>query len=391
MLKLDSDYGITTKGFNIRDYNSIENYVGDKLRSEDKFGADIDFSDQSTLYQISAPFMELISELWELSQQIFYSASPKYAEGVPLTATGKYIGIGRKQPYTASGIETFSGDPGTIIEQYYKISTESGVVFKTDQGGIIDSTGHIDLPITADLPGVTGNVQPNTITNIINPIRGLSSITNAEVTSKGQDEETDIDFRNKYASSTAIASGNTLDAIKAKLLNLTGVQDVQIEENDEDTEQNGIPAHSFECFIYGGANEEIAQAIFDKRPGGIKAFGSIVVDITDTQGKVFHIGFSRPTSIPIWFKITKTIDNSVYPNDGDTQMLNAILEYMQSIKLGEDIIVYKIISLISNLNLDGLLDIKVELSLDGENYSSSNQSINTEQVAITDENKVQVM
>ena len=72
-------------------------------------------------------------------------------------------------------------------------------------------------------------------------------------------------------------------------------------------------------------------------------------------------------------------------------MLNAILEYMQSIKLGEDIIVYKIISLISNLNLDGLLDIKVELSLDGENYSSSNQSINTEQVAITDENKVQVM
>mgnify|MGYP000908871819 FL=1 len=387
--KLDSGYGITDAGFNIRDFNSIADYVKSRLQSEDKFGANIDFTNNDPLYQLSVPFMELIAEMWEVAEQDFYAGSPKYAEGIPLTNTGKYIGIGRKQPFSAIGIERFYGTAGTKITKDIQIGTDGGVTFLPTQEGTITGT-YIDLPIQCTTSGAIGNTPANTITKVITPVIGLTSITNPTETSKGEDEETDTNFRTRYQESTELASGSTLDAVKAILLTLTGVQDVSIEENDNDTIENGIPAHSFETFVYGGADNDVAQAIFDKRPGGIKAFGTTIVDVTDTQGRVFHIGFSRPTSVPIWFKITKTVD-STYPTDGDTQIKTALLNYMKNIKLGEDIIVYKIISLISNLNLSGLLDIKVELSIDNITYVNTNQPINAEQVAITDINKVQVV
>ena len=389
MDKLDSGYGVTETGFNIRDFNSIATYVKSRLQSLDKFGANIDFTSTDPLYQFSVPFIELIAEMWEVAEQDFYVGSPKYSEGVPLTNTGKYIGIGRKQPFSAIGTERFTGTAGTKITKDTQISTETGVVFSPTQEGTITGT-YIDLPIQCTTSGAIGNTPANTITKIITPVIGLTSITNPTETSKGEDEETDTNFRTRYQESTELASGSTLDAVKAILLTLTGVQDVSIEENDNDTEENGIPAHSFETFVYGGADSDVAQSIFDKKPGGIKSYGTTNVNVTDSQGRVFNIGFSRPTSVPIWFKITKTVDTTC-PADGDTQIKTAVLNYMKNIKLGEDIIVYKIISLISNLNLSGLLDIKVELSIDGTTYTDTNQAISTEQVAITDVNKVQVV
>ena len=393
MDKLESGYGVTETGFNIRDFNSIATYVKSRLQSLDKFGANIDFTSTDPLYQFSVPFIELVTELWEVAEQDFYVGSPKYSEGVPLTNTGKYIGIGRKQTFSATGTERFTGAAGTKITKDIQIATETGIVFSPTQEGTITGT-YIDLPIQALTTGTIGNVPANTITKIVTPTIGLTSITNPEETSKGQDEETDTNFRTRYQESTELASGSTLDAVKAILLTLTGVQDVSIEENDNDTIENGIPAHSFETFVYGGADSDIAQSIFDKKPGGIKSYGTTTVNVTDSQGRVFNIGFSRPTSIPVWFKITKTVD-ATYPigglTDGDTQIKNAVLNYMKNIKLGEDIIVYKIISLISNLNLSGLLDIKVELSIDGTTYTDTNQTVSTEQVAITDSVKVQVV
>lgn len=385
-----ADYGITSTGFNKKTLDVLKAEFEENLKSEDAFGESIDFSEQDPLFQFSIPILYLVSELWEVAENVFYSASPKFAEGNLLSNTGKYIGIARKQASRSSGSIRITGDSDTSIDSGFRITTESGIAFETLEDAIIGEVGYVDASIIAVNTGSIGNVAQNTITVIANPLLGVTSVTNPEATTGGQDEESDTQFRVRYDTSTAISSGSTIDAIKANLLTLTGVEDVTITENETDEEVNGIPAHSFETFVYGGNDEDVAQGIFDKKPGGIKAFGTTTIDVEDTQGVLHTIGFTRPTSVDIYFKITKTVDSN-YPINGDAQIKDAILGYMSEVKLGQDVILYKIISLVSNLNLSGLSDIIVELSLDGITYVSNNISIDTNSAAVTSLDKIEVI
>lgn len=385
-----TDYGITSTGFNKKTLDILKTEFEENLKSEDAFGESIDFSEQDPLFQFSMPILYLASELWEVAENVFYSASPKFAEGNLLSNTGKYIGIARKQASWASGSIRITGDEDTFINAGFVVKTGSGIMFETLEDVTIDENGYVETSISALDVGVSGNVAENTITVMDKPLLGVTSVTNPQATSGGQDEESDTVFRARYDTSTAISSGSTIDAIKANLLTLTGVEDVTITENETDGEVNGIPPHSFETFVYGGQDTAIAEAIFEKKPGGIKAFGTTILDVEDSQGVLHTIGFTRPTSVDIYFKITKTVDSN-YPLDGDTQIKNAILNYMSEIKLGQDVVVYKVISLISNLSLSGLLDIIVELSVDGVTYSSSNISIDTNSAAVTSLDKIEVI
>lgn len=385
-----TDYGITSIGFNKKTLDILKTEFEENLKSEDAFGESIDFSEQDPLFQFSMPVLYLVSELWEVAENVFYSASPKSAEGNLLSNTGKYIGIARKQASRASGSIRIIGDAETSLDAGFRITTESGIAFETLEDAVIGAEGYVDTSIIAVNTGISGNVAQNTITVISNPMIGVTSVTNPQATSGGQNAESDTEFRVRYDASTAISSGSTIDAIKANLLTLTGVEDVTITENETDIELNGIPPHSFETFVYGGNDMDIARAIFEKKTGGIKAFGTTTIDIEDSQGVLHTIGFTRPTNIHVYFRVTKTVDSN-YPVDGDVQIKNAVLDYMGDVKLGQDVIVYKIISLISNLNLSGLLDIVVELSIDGITYSSNNIGINSNSAAVTSIEKIEVI
>jgi uncharacterized phage protein gp47/JayE len=297
---LDSGYGITSTGFSKKSFSDLGSDLEDSLRSSDSFGADIDFTDQDPLYQFSVPILEMGAELWELAEQVFYSASPKYAEGVPLKATGKYIGIAGKQAHKSATLERFIGTPDTVIPLGFKVKTSTDIFYETIESKLISQTGYIDINIAAVNPGKDGDTPANTITIIVTPIIGLDSIINPSASTGGQDQEMDVDFRDRYQESTAIGAGSTTDAIKANLLSVTGVIDAEITENETDTEIDGIPAHSFETFVYGGTDADVAQAIFTKKPGGLKAFGTTTVDVTYSQGKLVIIGFTRPINIPVW-------------------------------------------------------------------------------------------
>lgn len=390
MLKLDSGYGITATGFNKKTYNDLMSNLGDNLRSDDLFGADIDFSDLDPLKHFSAPVMEVAAELWELAEQVFYSASPKYAEGNPLSATGKYIGISRKQATKAKGTERFNGTAGVNIPIGYIIGTENDISFITTESGLIAASGYIDLSIEAVNVGSSGNTPVNTITKIINPLIGLNSITNIMETIGGQDMEADTNFRTRYAKSTATGAGSTTDAIAANVLKMNNVIDCIATENYEDTTVNNIPPHAIETLVKGGNDVDIAQAIFEKKPGGIKVYGTTTVNVTDSQGVTHPISFSRPTNTNVWIKVDVTT-TSDFPSDGNTQIQTAVITYINSLKLGEDVKIYKISAAITALKLSGIDDMSITLSTDGTTYNASNVAIDTKAIAVTDTSKIEVV
>lgn len=70
----------------------------------------------------------------------------------------------------------------------------------------------------------------------------------------------------------------------------------------------GRPPHSFEIVVLGGADADIAQAIYGSQPGGIGSYGLTTVQIFDSFNNPVNISFSRPTEIPIFVTIALTTD-----------------------------------------------------------------------------------
>jgi uncharacterized phage protein gp47/JayE len=114
---------------------------------------------------------------------------------------------------------------------------------------------------------------------------------------------------------------------------------VVIYENDTDvTDANGIPAHSFMPIVLGGISTNIAQAIWENKPLGIRSYGNTIVTIYDSQGFPHDIGFERPNPVPIYISLDLTT-NSEFPQDGEQVIKDAIAAYMEAnFGIGEDVI-----------------------------------------------------
>jgi hypothetical protein len=87
-------------------------------------------------------------------------------------------------------------------------------------------------------------------------------------------------------------------------------------ENETDvTDGFGRPPHSFEVIVVGGDDQEIGQTIFDTKPIGINTYrvpgaDGRTVQVTDSQGTVHDINFSRGNDIRMYTIIDVTVDQS---------------------------------------------------------------------------------
>ena len=110
--------------------------------------------------------------------------------------------------------------------------------------------------------------------------------------------ETDAQLRNRRQFSVINQGVNTIESIYSTLQKL-GAEFTSIRQNVESTAQNGLPPHSFQVVVKGAEDDAIAQAIFDNKPAGIKAYGSITKTINDSKGYPHEVAFTRPTEVPI--------------------------------------------------------------------------------------------
>lgn len=219
-----------------------------------------------------------------------------------------------------------------------------------------------NMPVEAQEYGEVLAVA-NTITQIETPVSGWDSCNNGLPGIIGRLEEDDPDLRLRYKQSTNKPGSASLNAIRANLLNVPGVSSVSIEENVNDTTSpTGLPPHSFSCTISGGEDQDIGDKIFEIKSGGIRPFGNVEVIVTDSQGEEHIVGFNREIPVQTWMRITLTLDpESEFPLDGEEQVAKAVLDYGNSLDIGEDIIPQKFIGPI--FEVGGILNVISEASI----------------------------
>lgn len=123
-----------------------------------------------------------------------------YKAGFAQTAWGEYLdlraeehGIFRRQAVKAVGTVTVTGNG--IVPLGSVFQTPTGVAFYTTKAVTIAKSG--DIPIECTAGGKNGNVDAKTITVIPMSIPGISSVTNAQATHDGFDEEDDASLYNR--------------------------------------------------------------------------------------------------------------------------------------------------------------------------------------------------
>lgn len=294
--------------------------------------------------------------------------------------------------YTSGFTVTFAGDAGKQEQPLLTVPTNTLVsggpavtvtILETTPGinqGVVNCTAEETGPVIA--PAGTLNV-------IETPVSGLTRVINVEDATVGRNVETDLELRQRRAQTLQVAGKATPDAIRAALLEIDGVTDAFVFENDAMVYVNSRPPKSYECVVNGGDNTEILQKIWDSKPAGIEPFGSYSGLAFDSQGQSHTVSFSRPTQINIYLEVDLTT-NSDFPVNGLALAEQALLDQGNAFGIGKDVIVYP--KLVSALNdIPGIEDVVIRIGTAPGPTLDDNILIDISQIASFDTSRITVI
>lgn len=384
------------KGFKRKRFADWWMDIETKARSV--FGEQINLSERTPLGIILRLFAWGLALISQLAENVYNSGYVDTAVGVSLDRVVKRVGIKRHKADYAKGIILVTGTPGKLIPKDLRVRSNTGIVFVTTENATITEAGTAMVPIKALAIGSTGNVPENTITVIVNPDPAIQSVTNPQKTEGGRERETDLELRERYDRSLSKGGSSTTESIMATLLQLPGVRDCIVEENDTMQEVDGIPPKAVAPIVFGGDDQEIAEAIKATKSGGIRSWGETEVRVFDSMGNDHLIGFTRPSVVPIYVNVTLTT-NSHFPTDGKRQVRTMLIQHIggededetlyNGLGLEENVVHSRLISTV--YQVPGIDDVQLTLGTDPAQMSDANIDIDNRSVAETNWQKVTVV
>lgn len=373
---------LTDNGYERPTFEDILTNLESKAR--ELFGEDIETNEQTPL----GKFLRIIAydraEEEEEKELIFYSRYPNTASGVNLDRLCPLVGISRN-PATPSQYElTVTGTAGYTVPYGFEVSTDSGIIFYNTLDTVIGEDGTIKITVECTESGDIGNVTPSEITQIVNPDADIDSISGASLVTVGIDEESDFELRNRFVQASAGLGSCNETALESALIRVPTVtsSNVIVNETDE-TDSGGRPPHSFTCFITGGIGyeKEIAETIFDKKPVGIRTYGTQSYTLTDESGAEHTIYFSRTTNVNIYVKLSVKTTSAFEGETGIEEIKKNIMAHINSLGVGSSVILSALYSHIHSVA--GVKEVtSLQLSTDGSTYSANNITISDVQNAV---------
>lgn len=380
-----TSYGVTEWGFVRKPLSQIIEDVRGSLRGT--FGDDVDLSDEGPFGQLVADLAAPVDEIWQVAEDVYDSMDPDAATGPRLVALCGITGTVPVTPTRSTVTLVAIGAVGTVIPALSRarvpnggpafrttapgtiaalnawaqhnaaageLRTNGGNVYRCTVNGataasggptgtgldIVDGLAHwrflgagtaaVEIPAeSVDLGAIAAIAGSLSI--IDTPIGGWALVTNALDAALGIAVETDPELRLRRVAEIEAQGEGSVDSIRGELLKVTGVSDARVFENVGDVvDANGLPPHSVEALVVGGADADVATVVF-KKGAGIQTYGSATQTVNDAGGRPHTVNFSRPTSqlVYVVVHVTKETDSSLpqYPADGDAQVAEAIVNF----------------------------------------------------------------
>lgn len=333
-----AQFGMTDTGFKPKRIADVYESIKARITeiTDDKTGEKVfqNESDDSLFMQFSFIVAEAIAECWEQAFQASNVRRPRNAKGAILRGLIQLNGLLAKFGSQTQINVKFTGlKDATIPAGSLITDVENSVNYSVDKSVTIGADGTATGTATALTKGPI-NPQNNTVIVIKTPTYGWTNVTNTGVVVVGAEPQTDEELHLEQQRATSNTAYRQIDAIYAGLLNVSGVEFARVYQNTGlTTDSRGIDAKSVAAVVVGGTNEDIANSIAKKSANINSFFGSTEVDITDNQGQVNKIKFSRPEEVEIDVEVNITItDSSQFPastEDAKKQIKQNIVSYAQ--------------------------------------------------------------
>ena len=324
---------IDASGLHCNSYSDILAYYIQSYQGI--YGADVYLGEDSSEYQEIAVEALRHYDLEQALQACYNARSPKTATGASLASLVKLNGLTPAVETYSTCVVTVAGNAGTVINAGVALDVNGNrwdlpVLVTIPIGGTIDVTATCET--AGNIAALAGDISI-----IGTPTAGWTSVTNAAAATAGQAAELDASLRSRQSVSTQAPSHTMFAGTLAYIKAVSGVTRCKGYENDTAATVGALPPHSVTFVVEGGADADIAQAIFENRGIGPYTNGTTVVSVIDPDtGDAMDIRFFRPTDTPIYVAL------NVHPLTGYTAATAAAIKaavaaYLNSLDIGDEV------------------------------------------------------
>ncbi len=379
-------YGVDSTGFASKPLTVI---LDDKeAREKASIDPALDVSPAQPLGQLNGIHAADTRDAWELAEAVYNSFDPDKAEGVPLDNLCALTGTYRKAAtFTKVAVTLTFGAAATIPQgSLVSVVGHPEIVCALDAAVTRGSAGTSPGTMTCTTSGPI-EINAGTLTEIVTPVSGWSSVTNAADGDPGEAVETDTALRKRRILELQGAGNGSPDGIRADLLKVTGVEEALVLENRSDVTTLGyLPPHSLQAIVWDGsvpaaADLDIGKAIWRNRSAGIGMYGATDVTVVDALGVDQVVSFDRATQKLLYVDITLK-KNSAY--GGDTAVKEAIVALVNSTatrRLGRDVVALAVKA--APLTVEGVEDVTIcELDFSASPSATANLPVADTEIAI---------
>lgn len=352
------------------------------------YGSDYVIEQGNEWYSMLDLLSGVLTDMSGAIQKVYNTLSFVGASGTNLDNVVSFVGITRK-PYKNSTVlikitlPENSKRPFTIQERGIVLQDHNGNYwtnkdyiiineFKPDGitenyigTGVFEATDRNSDPTNIVLQPYNDGNQTESLIDI-NGVAPTGTIFMNEVQSElGNLEENDAQLRARYKAELYKNSVGTLEGLKAVLLDKADIKYVYIiENNSENTTEDGMPPHSIWVIVDGKSTwdgtEDISDDPEDIKIGNIilnyaslgcantnapdkstynNGTGPIAVQIA-IDSTEYNIKFSRATEVPCYVNVTLATDlkDENKKNAIELEVKDNIVKYIESLGISEDVL-----------------------------------------------------
>ena len=296
----------------------------------DALGQDLDLAVESPQGQVIAGTALILAEIEEAIVAVANGFDRRRALGTQLDDQHSLLNIPRRLAAHSTVTVTLTGTASTVVAAGSRARTAAGDVFALTADATIGAGGTVSATMRAVEAGAV-SAAANTLTSIVDLVPGWTAVTNPAAAAEGRLAETDVAYRARGERMLARNARSSLDAIRAAVLDVDGVTDVLVRQNNTGSaiqvQTITIDARSFLVVVQGGTDAAVAAAIEQSKPVGVAMTGATTENVPHASGAhTTPIKFSRVTEVPLTVTIDTTV-NAGFPADGTAQIIQRVVDW----------------------------------------------------------------
>ncbi|MDZ9097551.1 baseplate J/gp47 family protein [Escherichia coli] len=376
------DVTITENGLSVPDIADV--LAGRLTDMSTALGGGASQSLSSPQGQIAQSDTEIIAQEYDKLLCLFNQINPDFSTGRFQDGIGRIYFMERIAAQGTVVTATCIGQVGTTIPAGSTAVDTSGYIYQSIDNAVIPSSGSVDVQFvnttTGPIPCASGSLN-----QIYRAVSGWDAVNNISPGVVGVDVESRIAFETRRRQSVARNSRNQDASTLAALLATDGVLDAYVWSNrtaetvNKGTTNFPILAHSVYICVYGGADTDVAESIFNTYNPGANMNGDTTFTVYDNVNYMppypsYVMQWQKASPTRVYFKVN--IDASLNPPSDITKQVKKMVatvfnggyEGIGKARIGSTINAGKYYAPVISISPDTVGILSLEISLDGSLY-----------------------